>query len=38
MPPFTPMSAANLGEEDVELIDVFIGPPGKPFIEVVERD
>jgi len=36
MPPCTPMSAANLGEEDVELIDIFIGPPGEPFIEIME--
>jgi len=38
MPPCTPMSAANLGEEDVELIDIFIGEPGKPFIEILEPD
>lgn len=36
MPPCTPMSAANLGPEDVELIDIFIGPPGEPFIEIME--
>lgn len=36
MPPCTPMSAANLGTEDVELIDIFIGEPGKPFIEILE--
>lgn len=36
MPPCTPMSAANLGEEDVELIDIFIGEPGQPFIDVKE--
>lgn len=36
MPPCTPMSAGNLGEEDVELIDIFIGPPGEPFIEILE--
>ena len=36
MPPCTPMSAANLGTEDVELIDVFIGPPGKAYIEILE--
>jgi mannose-6-phosphate isomerase-like protein (cupin superfamily) len=36
MPPCLPMSAANLGEEDVELIDIFIGPPGEPFIEIME--
>lgn len=38
MPPCTPMSAANLGEEDVELIDIFIGEPCQPFIEVMEPD
>ena len=36
MPPCTPMAAANLGEEDVELIDIFLGPEGKPFIEILE--
>lgn len=37
MPPCTPMSAANLSlTEDVELIDVFIGPPGEPYIEILE--
>jgi quercetin dioxygenase-like cupin family protein len=36
MPPCTPMSAGNLGDEDVELIDIFIGPPGEPFIEILE--
>ena len=38
MPPCTPMAAGNLGEEDVELIDIFIGPPGEPFIEILEPD
>lgn len=38
MPPCTPMSAANLGKEDVELIDIFIGPPGEPYIEILEPD
>ena len=38
MPPCTPMSAANLGEEDVELIDIFIGPPCEAFITVVEPE
>ncbi len=38
MPPCTPMSAANLGTDDVELIDVFIGPPGQPYIEILEPD
>ena len=36
MPPCTPMSAANLGNKDVTLIDIFIGQPGEPFIEVLE--
>ncbi len=36
MPPCTPMSAANLGTEDVELIDIFIGPPGAAYIEILE--
>ena len=36
MPPCTPMSAANLGDVDVELIDIFIGEPCEPFIEVME--
>lgn len=36
MPPCTPMAAANLGDVDVELIDIFIGEPGKPFIEILE--
>ena len=35
MPPCTPMSAAAL-TEDVELIDIFVGPPGEPFIEIME--
>ena len=36
MPSCTPMAAANLGEEDVELIDIFIGEAGQPFIDVME--
>lgn len=36
MPPCTPMSAANLGTEDVELIDIFVGEPCEPFIEIME--
>jgi len=36
MPPCTPMSAANLGDKDVEQIDIFIGKPGEPFIEILE--
>ena len=36
MPPCTPMAAANLGKKDLELIDIFIGKPGEPFIEILE--
>jgi quercetin dioxygenase-like cupin family protein len=36
MPPCTPMSACNLGKEDAELIDIFIGKPGEPFIDILE--
>jgi len=36
MPPCTPMSASNLGDEDAVLIDIFIGEPGTPFIEILE--
>lgn len=38
MPPCTPMSAANLGDEDVELIDIFIGPPNEEYITILEPD
>lgn len=38
MPPCTPMSASNLGTEDAVLIDIFIGEPGKPFIEILEPE
>ena len=38
MPPDTPMSAGNLGDKDVELIDIFIGDPGQPYIEILEPD
>ena len=38
MPPCTPMSAANLGTEDAELIDIVIGEPGEPYIEILEPD
>ena len=38
MPPNTPMSAGNLGNKDVELIDIFIGQPGEPYIEILEPD
>ena len=36
MPPCTPMAAANLGDKDATLIDIFIGDPGTPFIEILE--
>lgn len=36
MPANTPMSAANLGEEPVVLIDSFVVPPGKPVITKIE--
>ena len=36
MPPDTPMSAANLGTEDAELIDIFFVPPGQPSITIIE--
>ena len=36
MPPNTPMSAANLGNEPVVLIDSFTVPPGKPVITKIE--
>ena len=36
MPPCTPMAAANLSDKDVEIIDIFIGEPGSPFIEILE--
>lgn len=36
MPPDTPMTAANLGSEDVRLIDTFIQPPDTPAIIVLE--
>jgi quercetin dioxygenase-like cupin family protein len=36
MPPCTPMSASNEGPEDVELIDIFIGDPEKPYIQILE--
>jgi hypothetical protein len=36
MPPNMLMAAANLGTEDVELIDTFILPPGKPTITIRE--
>ncbi len=36
MPPDMPMAAANLGTEDVVLVDTFILPPGKPTITILE--
>lgn len=36
MPPDMLMAAANLGAEDVVLIDTFILPPGKPTITILE--
>ena len=36
MPPDMLMAAANLGTEDVVLIDTFILPPGKPTITILE--
>ena len=36
MPPNVPMSAANLGSEDAELIDIFFVPPGEPSITIIE--
>ena len=36
MPPNTPMSAANLGDESAVLIDSFVVPPGKPVITKLE--
>ena len=38
MPPCTPMSACNLGDKDAILIDIFIGEPGEPFIDIKEPD
>ena len=36
MPPDTAMTAANLGKEDVRLIDTFVLPPDAPAIIVLE--
>lgn len=36
MPPNTPMSAANLGDEPVVLIDSFVVTPGQPVITKIE--
>ncbi|MGV0990893.1 MAG: cupin domain-containing protein [Mycobacterium sp.] len=36
MPSDTPMTAANLGDEDVLLVDTFVLPPNEPTIIVLE--
>ena len=36
MPPDVAMTAANLGTEDVRLIDTFVAPPTAPVIIVLE--
>lgn len=36
MPAGVPMTAANLGTQDAELIDNFILPPGEPMITILE--
>jgi len=36
MKPNVAMSAANLGDEDVSLIDLFILPPNEPYINILE--
>ncbi len=36
LPPDTAMTAANLGKEDVRLIDTFVLPPDAPAIIVLE--
>lgn len=36
MPPNTPMSIANLGTEDVHLMDTFTLPPWAPTITILE--
>ena len=38
LPPDTAMTAANLGTEDVRLIDTFVLPPAQPAIIVLEPD
>ena len=38
MPDNTQMPAANLGEEPVELIDIFVLPEGEPTMTVLEKD
>ena len=38
MPANTPMSAANLGDEPVELIDIFVLPENEPAMSVIEKD
>ena len=36
MPACTLMSVANLGVEDVELVDVFVGPRDRPYVQILE--
>ncbi len=36
LPSHVPMAAANLGTEDVRLIDTFVTPPDAPAIIVLE--
>ena len=36
MPADTPMSAANLGTEDAQLMDIFVLPPGVPYFTPLE--
>ena len=38
MPANTPMSAANLGDEPVELIDIFVLPENEPPMTVIEKE
>ena len=37
MPPNVPMTATNLGTEDVELTDTFVLPPGADTLTALER-
>ena len=36
MPACTLMSVANVGDEDAELVDMFVGPNGKPYVQILE--
>ena len=36
MPACTLMSVANLGTEDVELVDLFVGPRDRPYVQILE--